>query len=249
MLVEGQSGIVTGAAGGIGRAAAVAYASEGASVVLADLPAQKERLEETAAQVEALGGRARVELMDVTDLQQQRRAVEAAVREFGALDFAFNNAGVEQQTAFADITEEAFDWVMGINTKGVFLGMKAQLEAMAPAGRGVIVNMASAAGILGLPGYSGYAASKHAVVGLTRSVAVEYAAQGIRINAVAPGAVDSPMLAELSASSRDELVANQAMKRLGDPAEIAEAVVWLTSSRSSYITGIALPIDGGLSAF
>lgn len=249
MLVDGMNGIVTGAAGGIGRATALSYAREGANVVVADLPTQAERLQETAELIGAAGGRAHVEHVDVTSLDDQRRAVSAVVQQFGRLDFAFNNAGVEQQTPFLDITEEAFDWVMAINTKGVFLGMKAQLEVMVPQSSGVIINNASAAGILGLPGYAGYATSKHAVVGLTRSVAAEHAEDGIRINAVAPAAIDSPMLAELSAEARQDLVQNQAIKRLGSPAEVAEAVVWLTSARSSFVTGIAMPIDAGLSAF
>ncbi|OMQ15874.1 hypothetical protein A7K94_0206435 [Modestobacter sp. VKM Ac-2676] len=249
MLVEGLNGIVTGAAGGIGRATALAYAREGANVVVADLPRQAERLQETAELIDAAGGRAHVEHVDVTSLDDQRRAVSAVVEEFGRLDFAFNNAGVEQQTPFLEITEEAFDWVMTINTKGVFLGMKAQLEVMVPQSSGVIVNNASAAGIRGLPGYAGYATSKHAVVGLTRSVAVEHAEDGVRINAVAPAAIDSPMLAELSAEARDALVQHQGIKRLGSPSEVAEAVVWLTSARSSFVTGIAMPIDAGSSAF
>ncbi|AWH90914.1 SDR family NAD(P)-dependent oxidoreductase [Dietzia lutea] len=249
MLIEGLNGLVTGAAGGIGRAAAVAFAREGGNVVIADLPAQRERLEGTAEIITDTGGKVRIEYIDVTSLDDQRRTVAAVVEEFGRLDFAFNNAGVEQQTPFLDITEEAFDWVMGINTKGVFLGMKAQLEVMIAQGSGAIVNMASAAGIRGLPGYAGYAASKHAVVGLTRSAAVEYGDSGVRINAVAPAAIDSPLLAELSAESRDELVARQAIKRLGDPAEAAEAAVWLASSRASFVTGTTLAVDAGSSAF
>lgn len=249
MLVEGLNGLVTGAAGGIGRASAVAFAREGGNVVIADLPAQKERLEGTAEMITAAGGKVRIEYIDVTSLDDQRRAVAAVVEEFGPLDFALNNAGVEQQTPFLEITEKAFDWVMSINTKGVFLGMKAQLEVMIPQASGAIVNMASAAGIRGLPGYAGYAASKHAVVGLTRSAAVEYGDSGVRINTVAPAAIDSPMLAELSAESRDELLAQQAIKRLGDPAEAAEAAVWLASPRASFVTGTTLSVDAGSSAF
>lgn len=190
----------------------------------------------------------RIELVDVTSEADQRRTVKAVIESFGRLDFAFNNAGVEQQTPFLEITEDAFDWVMGINTKGVFLGMKAQLEVMVHQASGVIVNTASIAGLLGLPGYAGYSTSKHAVVGLTKSVAVEVADYGIRINAIAPSSVDSPMLAELSAEARAGLMSGQPIKRIGTPEEIAEAVLWLTSSRSSYTTGTVMPIDGGLSA-
>lgn len=249
MLLENLNGLVTGAAGGIGRAAAVAYAREGAKVVIADLPAQRERLEGTAEAIRAVGGSVHIEYIDVTSLDDQRRAVSAVVAEFGSLDFTFNNAGVEQETPFLDITEEAFDWVMGVNTKGVFLGMKAQLEVMIPQGSGSIVNMASAAGIRGLPGYAGYSASKHAVVGLTKSVAVEYGETGVRINVVAPAAIDSPMLQELSQEARDELVVLQAIKRLGEPDEAAQAAVWLASPRASFVTGTVLSVDAGSSAF
>lgn len=189
-----------------------------------------------------------IELVDVTSEADQRRTVKAVIESFGRLDFAFNNAGVEQQTPFLEITEDAFDWVMGINTKGVFLGMKAQLEVMVHQASGVIVNTASIEGLLGLPGYASYSTSKHAVVGLTKSVAVEVAGYGIRINAIAPFSVDSPMLAELSAEARAGLMSGQPIKRIGTPEEIAEAVLWLTSSRSSYTTGTVMPIDGGLSA-
>ncbi|MFC4428252.1 SDR family NAD(P)-dependent oxidoreductase [Citricoccus alkalitolerans] len=249
MLLEHLNGLITGAAGGIGRAAALACSREGATVVIADLPTQRERLEETAEAIRAIGGSAHIEYIDVTSLDDQRRAASAVVTEFGSLDFTFNNAGVEQETPFLDITEAAFDWVMNINTKGVFLGMKAQLEIMIPQGSGAIVNMASAAGIRGLAGYAGYASSKHAVVGLTKSVAVEYGDTGVRINAVAPAAIDSPMLQELSEEARDDLVVLQAIKRLGDPDEAAQAAVWLASPRASFVTGTVLSVDAGSSAF
>lgn len=249
MLVSGLNGLITGAAGGIGRASAIAFAREGGNVVIADLPAQEHRLEHTAEVIREAGGRVHVESIDVTSMDDQRRAVAAVVEEFGRLDFTLNNAGVEQQTPFLDITEEAFEWVMDVNTKGVFLGMKAQLEVMVPQGSGAIVNMTSAAGIRGLPGYAGYSASKHAVVGLTKSVAVEHGGDGVRINAVAPAAIDTPLLEELSDESREELLNLQAIQRLGDPEEAAEAVVWLASARASFVTGTILSVDAGSSAF
>lgn len=249
MLVQGKNGIVTGAAGGIGRASAIAFAREGANVVIGDLKARLEDLEETARMVKEAGGEARVVAMDVTSLADQERAVAIVLEEFGTLDFAHNNAGIELQKTVLETTEEEWDRVHDVNLKGVFLGVKAQLPAMIANGGGSIVNTASAAGILGLPGYSGYASSKHGVVGLTRSVAVEAADTGVRVNAVCPASIATPMLLSLPAEEQATLLSGQAIKRLGDPDEVAQAVVWLASERASFITGISLPVDAGYSAF
>lgn len=248
MLVQGKNGLVTGAAGGIGRASAVAFAREGANVVVTDLPSRKGDLEETARLVSEAGGKARIVMMDVSSPDDQQRAVEAVLEEFGTLDFAHNNAGLELQKTVLETSEEEWDRTHEVNLKGVFLGLKAQLPAMIANGGGAIINTASAAGITGLPGYSGYASTKHGIVGLTKSVAGEVAEAGVRVNAVSPAAIATPMLKSLPAEEQEILVAGQAIKRLGDPDEVAQAVVWLASDRASFITGANLPVDGGYTA-
>lgn len=206
MLAEGKNGIVTGAAGGIGRATSIAFAREGANVVVADLPSCQERLEETARLVSEAGGKAVAVTMDVTSLADQQRAVDTTIETFGSLDFAHNNAGVELMKSTIETTEEEWDWVQSINLKGVFLGLKAQLPQMIKQGHGAVVNTASLAGILGLPGYAGYATSKHGVVGLTRSAAVEVADSGVRVNGVCPASIGTPMLLSLPKDEQASLL-------------------------------------------
>jgi NAD(P)-dependent dehydrogenase (short-subunit alcohol dehydrogenase family) len=246
--MEGRAGLVTGAAGGIGRASAVALGRAGASVVIADLESEREGGEETTRLVEQAGGRARFVACDVTRSDQVAHLVDATVRAYGRLDFAHNNAGIGVQGRIVDMSEQDFDRCVAINLKGVWLGLKHELPRMLAAGGGAIVNTASLAGLIGLPQGGAYCASKHGVVGITKTAAVEYAQRGIRVNAVCPAAIETRMTDALPDELRALAVAPQAIKRFGRPDEVAAAVVWLCSDRASFITGAALPVDAGATA-
>ena len=247
---EGQVALVTGASSGIGRATAVAFAARGAAVVLASR--RTEESEDAVRQIVAAGGRAIFVQTDVTQSAQVQALVARTVAEFGGLNHAFNNAGVEG-TAFVptqDYDEETWDTVIDINLKGVFLSMKYQLPHLLKS-RGSIVNMASVAGLKGSRMGLAYVASKHGVVGMTRAAALEYAGQGVRINAVAPAVIHTPMAER--AFFQDEAVHARAvamhpMGRIGQPEEVAQAVLWLCSKASSFTTGHTLTIDGGMLA-
>jgi NAD(P)-dependent dehydrogenase (short-subunit alcohol dehydrogenase family) len=247
--MEGRAGLVTGAAGGIGRASAVALGRAGASVVIADLESEREGGEETTRLVEQAGGRARFVACDVTRSDQVAHLVDATVRAYGRLDFAHNNAGIGVQGRIVDMSEQDFDRCVAINLKGVWLGLKHELPRMLAAGGGAIVNTASLAGLIGLPQGGAYSASKHGVVGITKTAAVEYAQRGIRVNAVCPAAIETRMTDVLPDELRAQAVAPQAIKRFGRPDEVAAAVVWLCSDRASFITGAALPVDAGATAW
>jgi NAD(P)-dependent dehydrogenase (short-subunit alcohol dehydrogenase family) len=247
--MEGRAGLVTGAAGGIGRASAVALGRAGASVVIADLESEREGGEETVRLVEQAGGRARFVACDVTRSDQVAHLVDATVRAYGRLDFAHNNAGIGVQGRIVDMSEQDFDRCVAINLKGVWLGLKHELPRMLAAGGGAIVNTASLAGLIGLPQGGAYSASKHGVVGITKTAAVEYAQRGIRVNAVCPAAIETRMTDVLPDELRAHAVAPQAIKRFGRPDEVAAAVVWLCSDRASFITGAALPVDAGATAW
>jgi NAD(P)-dependent dehydrogenase (short-subunit alcohol dehydrogenase family) len=247
--MEGRAGLVTGAAGGIGRASAVALGRAGASVVIADLESEREGGEETTRLVEQAGGCARFVACDVTRSDQVAHLVDATVRAYGRLDFAHNNAGIGVQGRIVDMSEEDFDRCVAINLKGVWLGLKHELPRMLAAGGGAIVNTASLAGLIGLPQGGAYCASKHGVVGITKTAAVEYAQRGIRVNAVCPAAIETRMTDVLPDELRAQAVAPQAIKRFGRPDEVAAAVVWLCSDRASFITGAALPVDAGATAW
>jgi NAD(P)-dependent dehydrogenase (short-subunit alcohol dehydrogenase family) len=247
--MEGRAGLVTGAAGGIGRASAVALGRAGASVVIADLESEREGGEETTRLVEQAGGRARFVACDVARSDQVAHLVDATVRAYGRLDFAHNNAGIGVQGRIVDMSEEDFDRCVAINLKGVWLGLKHELPRMLAAGGGAIVNTASLAGLIGLPQGGAYSASKHGVVGITKTAAVEYAQRGIRVNAVCPAAIETRMTDVLPDELRAQAVAPQAIKRFGRPDEVAAAVVWLCSDRASFITGAALPVDAGATAW
>jgi NAD(P)-dependent dehydrogenase (short-subunit alcohol dehydrogenase family) len=247
--MEGRAGLVTGAAGGIGRASAVALGRAGASVVIADLESEREGGEETVRLVEQAGGRARFVACDVTRSDQVAHLVDATVRAYGRLDFAHNNAGIGVQGRIVDMSEQDFDRCVEINLKGVWLGLKHELPRMLAAGGGAIVNTASLAGLIGLPQGGAYSASKHGVVGITKTAAVEYAQRGIRVNAVCPAAIETRMTDVLPDELRAQAVAPQAIKRFGRPDEVAAAVVWLCSDRASFITGAALPVDAGATAW
>lgn len=248
-LLEAKAGLITGAAGGIGRATAIACAREGAAVMVSDLEQAREHGEETVRMIEAEGGRSRFVPCDVADAADQESLVREAVESFGRLDFAHNNAGTGAEGTVIETEEADFDRVIAVNLKGVWLGMKNQLRQMAAQGCGAIVNTSSRAGLVGAPAFGAYVASKHGVVGLTRTAAVEHAGQGIRVNAVCPSATRTSMIDSLDADRQRELIAPQAMKRFAAPTEVAAAVAWLCSDRASFVTGVAMPIDGGATAF
>lgn len=240
--------LVTGGGSGIGRAAAQAFARNGARIVIADMATVAG--EETAHMIESAGGKALFVRTDVSKGDQVEAMVAKAVDRFGRLDFAFNNAGIGSGGAPITETEEA-DWdrTIAINLKGVWLCMKYECAQMLRQGGGVIVNTSSMMGMVSGPGISAYSASKAGVLGLTRSVALDYARQGIRVNAVCPGSVWTPMTERPEARAAMERIAEATpMGRLGVPNEIADAVVWLCSDQASFITGQAFSIDGGFTA-
>jgi NAD(P)-dependent dehydrogenase (short-subunit alcohol dehydrogenase family) len=243
----GKVAFVTGAGSGIGRAAALAFAREGATVVLADL--SEESNQETARMIENLGARALTVTCDVTRTEDVKAALHEAVEAFGRLDFAFNNAGSEQPiTAAADLTEEEWDRIVGINLRGVFLCMKYEIPLMLRNGGGVIVNTSSGAGVKGFRAQAAYAAAKHGVIGLTKSAALDYASQNIRINAVCPGIIETSMMQRFTGGTskgREKVIAQEPVGRMGKPEEIAAAVVWLCSDPAAFVIGHAMVIDGG----
>jgi NAD(P)-dependent dehydrogenase (short-subunit alcohol dehydrogenase family) len=247
-LVEGKAGLVTGAAGGIGRATALAFAREGASVVVVDLEARRADGEETVRLVSEAGGRAVFVAADVSREADCEAMVAATVHEFGRLDFAHNNAGIEQHGPIHEVDEEDFDAIIAVNLKGVLLEMKHEIRQMLGQGGGAIVNTASLAGLIAVPDLGPYIASKFGVVGLTKAAAIERANDGIRVNCVCPAAIRTYMIERLEPERQAELIAPQALKRLGEPAEVADAVVWLCSDSASFVTGVALPVDAGSTA-
>jgi NAD(P)-dependent dehydrogenase (short-subunit alcohol dehydrogenase family) len=239
--------IVTGAGSGIGRATAVEFAAEGGKVLVADRDARLGQ--ETVDLIVAAGGVARFASVDVSQDRSVQEMVESALRHFGRLDVAFNNAGINVPgPSVADITEENFDRMVAVNLKGVFLCMKHEIRAMLPAGAGVIVNTASVGGHVVAPGIAAYNASKHGVIGLTRSAAIEYASQGIRINAVSPGATETAMLRNWLQDPKIVAHLNQQhpIGRFAQPREIARAVLFLASDDASFVVGHPLLVDGGL---
>jgi NAD(P)-dependent dehydrogenase (short-subunit alcohol dehydrogenase family) len=244
---SGKVALVTGAGSGIGRASALAFARHGAKVVVGDVAA--EAGEETAALARAENTDAIFVRADVSRRADVEALVRAAVDQYGRLDCAHNNAGVPgPQALLADYTEEAWDQVIDINLKGIWLCMKYEIQQMLRQGGGVIVNTASVAGLRGSQGVAAYVASKHAVVGLTRAAALEYARDGIRVNSVAPGTISTPMLDRFTAGDElmlEQFARSEPMGRLGTPEEIAQAVLWLCSDGSSFVTGATLAVDGG----
>lgn len=245
---RGQVALVTGAASGMGLATAQAFAAAGAAVVLADV--RKEVVEAEGEKLSKAGHRAIAVICDVSDDAQVAAMVERTVSEFGRLDVAFNNAGVMARIVpTAESTREEWDRVIGINLRGVWSSMKYQLQQMQRQGSGAIVNNASVGALTGNPGIGSYIASKHGVVGLTRTAALEYAKHGIRVNAVNPGLIDTQIARDVVSGNEqayDDIAKNVPIARAGKPEEIASAVLWLCSPAASYVVGHALTVDGGM---
>jgi NAD(P)-dependent dehydrogenase (short-subunit alcohol dehydrogenase family) len=248
-IVEGKVALVTGGGGGIGRAAALAFAREGARVAVADFVAAAAR--DTVALINAAGGQAITLTGDVTRAEDVRAMLDDTVTAYGRLDCAFNNAGIAPYQVdasgkkTADWSEESFDRMIAVNLKGVWLCMKEEIPRMQSQGGGAIVNTASIAGLIGLVTSSAYVAAKHGVIGLTKTAALEYADAKIRVNAVCPGFIKTQMTEETMRRRGEAIIAQIPLRRMGEPAEIAEMVVWLCSDRASYVTGASYNVDGG----
>ncbi|QRY76957.1 SDR family oxidoreductase [Pseudomonas sp. PDNC002] len=249
-LLSGQVALVTGAGNGIGRATAQAFAQQGVKVVVSDVDAKGG--EATVELIRAAGGEATFIRCDVTRDAEVKALVEGTVAAYGRLDYAFNNAGIEiEKGKLADGEESEFDAIMGVNVKGVWLCMKHQIPVMLEQGGGAIVNTASVAGLGAAPKMSIYAASKHAVIGLTKSAAIEYAKKKIRVNAVCPAVIDTDMFRrayEADPKKAEFAAAMHPVGRVGRVEEIAGAVLYLCSDHAGFTTGIALPVDGGATA-
>jgi len=249
-ILDGKVALITGAGSGIGRATSRIFAREGARLVLADVVEAGGN--DTLKLVQDLGAEAVFVRTDVSKEEDVRAAVAKAVSAYGRLDCAFNNAGIEGDFANTDrCTRENWDRVIAMNLTGVFLCMKAELDQMLKQGSGAIVNTSSGAGLAGVKGMPAYVAAKHGVAGLTRAAALEYGRNGIRINAVCPGPIRTPMMGRITherPETEKRFAGAAPIKRLGEPEEIGEAVAWLCSERASYVTGLPMPVDGGFMA-
>ena len=245
---KGKVAFVTGAGSGIGRTTALAFAREGAAVVVADISEQGNQ--ETVRMIEELGGRAVAVRCDVTRTEDVKAALTKTVEAFGRLDFAFNNAGIEPRNPAptAEYEEEEWNRIIDINLRGVFLCMKHEIPLILKQGGGAIINTSSGAGIVGIKGSPAYTAAKHGVIGLTKAAALDYASQNLRINAVCPGYIDTPMMGRFTGGTdegRAKVIAEEPVGRMGKPEEIAAAVIWLCSDAAAFVIGHAMVIDGG----
>jgi len=240
-----KTAIVTGGSFGIGRAAAIAFANRGANVVIADIIEDHE----TSDQIKSSGGNCIFVKCDVSNSNDVKRLIDSAISAFGTIDFCFNNAGIEGISALThECTEENWERTINVNQKGVWLCMKHQIPVMLIQGKGVIVNNASVAGLVGFQNLPAYVASKHAIIGLTKCAALEYAKKGIRVNVVCPGVIKTPMIDRFTGNNKEaekQFENQEPIGRLGSPEEVANAVVWLCSDQSSFVTGVTLPVDGG----
>jgi NAD(P)-dependent dehydrogenase (short-subunit alcohol dehydrogenase family) len=247
-IFKDKVAIVTGGTSGIGKATAIAFAEKGASVVIVDWIEN----EETLNLIKASGGEAIFIKCDVSKAIDVKAMVEKTIVAFGRIDYAFNNAGIEGINAkTADCTEENFDRTIGINLKGIWLCMKYEIPEILKQGKGVIVNCSSVAGLVGFGGLPAYVASKHGVIGLTKTAALEYAKLGIRVNAVCPGVIKTPMMDRLTGNKKEaeeQFTGLEPVGRMGQPEEIANAVVWMCSDEASFVTGLAMAVDGGFVA-
>jgi NAD(P)-dependent dehydrogenase (short-subunit alcohol dehydrogenase family) len=253
-LIEGKTALVTGGGSGIGRSTAIAFGAAGAKVVVADVDEAGGK--ETVAQIEAAQGTAMFVTADVSKASDVENMVNATLAAYGGLDCAFNNAGIQgalDQTA--DCTEENWDRITGINLKGVWLCMKYEIAHMLKSGGGAIVNNSSNFGLVGSNGMPAYSAAKHGVIGLTKTAALEYAQSSIRVNAVCPGPVQTPLVDKILSAQPDladgiiaSIKEREPIGRFGQPEEIATAVVWLCSPEASFVVGAILPVDGGFVA-
>jgi NAD(P)-dependent dehydrogenase (short-subunit alcohol dehydrogenase family) len=238
---------VTGGGSGIGRATALAFAAEGASVVVSDLPGAGHT--NTAQLIVENGGTASAIDCDVTRVSDVVAALDFTTSTYGRLDAAFNNAGIEQsRRPLAELDDDEWDRIINVDLRGVYLCMKHEIRLMGAAGGGTIVNTSSGAGVIGIAGQSAYAAAKHAVIGLSKSAALESIGDGVRINVVAPGVIDTRMIQRVSGGTekgREEMVSQEPIGRLGTPEEIASAVLWLSSDEAAFTVGHTLVVDGG----
>ena len=244
-MTDQKVAIVTGGSSGIGRATAIALGKEGVKIAIAARRAKEG--EETVRLVKEAGSDGIFVKTDVANENDVRSLVEKTVKQYNRLDYAFNNAGIEEMTTpLVDQTSEVFDQIMNVNVKGVWLSMKYEIPEMIRTGGGAIVNTSSGAGVIGYPQQPIYIASKHAVLGLTKSAALEYAKSGIRINAIAPGVTETEMVERVDKQLIEHLKSITPIGRIGDPQEIANAVVWLLSDKASFVLGHTLLVDGGV---
>jgi NAD(P)-dependent dehydrogenase (short-subunit alcohol dehydrogenase family) len=249
-IFQNQVAVVTGGSFGIGRATAVAFAQRGAKVIIADLVEDKDG--ETLRQIKAAGSEGIFVQCDVSKSNDVKGLIDKCIATYGRLDYAFNNAGIEGvQATTHECTEENWDKTIAVNLKGIWLSMKNEIPQMLKNRKGAIVNCSSVAGLNGFPGLPAYVATKHGVVGLTKTAALEYSTQGIRVNAVCPGVIHTAMMDRLTGKDKEvekQYTEMEPIGRMGNPEEVAEAVVWLCSDAASFVTGIAMPVDGGFNA-
>lgn len=242
----GKVAFITGAGSGIGRATAIAFAAEGARVAILDRT--EDALRDTADAIRNVGGEVLAIACDVSKPEQVETAVARTVERFGQLDIAFNNAGVENKAApVAEIELDEWDRILDINLRGTFVCMKHELAQMVLQGSGVVINTSSGAGVRGVAGGAAYAASKHAIIGLTKSAALDYAKLNIRVNAILPGNIETPMMDRFTGGDIQKAIDLEPVGRLGKPEEIADAVLWMSGDLGAFVTGASISVDGGWS--